>query len=51
MIPEIIKEPPIINIGKRQDLEPTASPFVTTKASPSVANSAIVFVGLKSALV
>ena len=39
--PEIKREMPIIKMGKRQDLEPTASPLVTTNASPSVAYSAI----------
>ena len=40
ILPDISKDKPITNIGNKQDLEPIASPFVTTKAEPSVAISA-----------
>ena len=42
---------PITSTGSRQDREPMASPLVMTKASPSVAISASLRVGLKSVLV
>ena len=49
--PEISRETPITRTGARQDLDPMASPLVTTKASPSWQISASSLVGLWSVLV
>ena len=48
VVPEIKSAIPITSTGRRHDLEPTASPFVITKASPSSAISASILVGLWS---
>ena len=46
IFPEMNSDMPMSSMGSRQEREPMASPLVITKASPSVAMSASIFVGL-----